>query len=78
MHLGGYSSVPRHTIDILDGIRAKLGNRVNIVTAEGVRITESSEWNADDGEAVADIRLAERGAQSRKRSTSPRRQIPSS
>ncbi len=48
MHLGGYSSVPRHTIDVLDGIRAKLGSSVNVVTAEGVRITESSDWNADD------------------------------
>ena len=48
MHLGGYSSVPRHTINVLDGIRAKLGGAVNVVTAEGVRITESSDWNADD------------------------------
>ncbi len=48
MHLGGYSSVPRHVIDVLDGIRAKLGASVNVVTAEGVRITESSDWNADD------------------------------
>jgi beta-glucosidase len=48
MHLGGYSSVPRHVVDVLDGIRAKLGSSVNVVTAEGVRITESSDWNADD------------------------------
>lgn len=48
MHLGGYSSVPRHTVDVLDGIRAKLGSSVNVVYSEGVRITESSEWGADE------------------------------
>jgi beta-glucosidase len=47
MHLGGYSSVPRHTINILEGIRAKLGDTAKIVYAEGVGITESSEWGAD-------------------------------
>ncbi len=48
MHLGGYSSVPRHMTTVLDGIKAKLGDRVKIVTAEGARITESSEWGADE------------------------------
>ncbi|MEI9992443.1 MAG: glycoside hydrolase family 3 N-terminal domain-containing protein [Rhizomicrobium sp.] len=48
IHLGGYSGVPRHTVDVLDGIKAKLGSAVNVVTSEGVRITESNEWNADD------------------------------
>jgi beta-glucosidase-like glycosyl hydrolase len=47
MHLGGYSSVPRHTVDVLDGLRTKLGNSVKIVTAEGVEITQSSDWDAD-------------------------------
>ena len=46
--LGGYSNVPRHTVSILDGIRAKLGTKVNIVTAEGVRITDKGDWNDDD------------------------------
>jgi beta-glucosidase len=45
--LGGYSNVPPHRISVLDGIRAKLGNRVRVVTAEGVRITESGDWYAD-------------------------------
>src|SRR6202000_2693771 len=60
MHLGGYSGVPRHTITILDGIKAKLGPAANIVTSEGVRITESSEWGADD------VKLAD-PAENRKR-----------
>jgi len=52
--LGGYSNVPRHAISVLEGIRAKLGNRVNVVTAEGVRITNTDDWYADD------VRLADR------------------
>jgi beta-glucosidase len=47
-HLGGYSGVPRHTVSILDGIKTKLGPAVNVVYSEGVRITESSEWSADE------------------------------
>ncbi|MEI9994423.1 MAG: glycoside hydrolase family 3 N-terminal domain-containing protein [Rhizomicrobium sp.] len=60
IHLGGYSGIPRKTVNILDGIRAKLGPNVNVVTAEGVRITESSEWGADD------VKLAD-PAENRKR-----------
>jgi beta-glucosidase len=63
MHLGGYSSVPRHVIDVLDGIRAKLGSATNVLTAEGVRITESSDWNADEVKladaAANEIRIKE-------------------
>jgi beta-glucosidase len=46
--LGGYSNVPRHAISVLDGIRTKLGNRVRVVTAEGVRLTDKGDWNADE------------------------------
>jgi beta-glucosidase len=46
--LGGYSNIPRHAISILDGIRAKLGTKVSIVTAEGVRITDKGDWNEDE------------------------------
>ncbi|MFL6620009.1 MAG: glycoside hydrolase family 3 N-terminal domain-containing protein, partial [Povalibacter sp.] len=42
--LGGYSNVPKQVITILDGIKAKVGNRVRIVSAEGVRITDSGNW----------------------------------
>ncbi len=45
--LGGYSNVPTHKISVLDGIRAKLADRVRVVTAEGVRITDSGDWYAD-------------------------------
>jgi beta-glucosidase len=46
--LGGYSNVPNHTVSLLDGIRAKVGSRVKIVSAEGVRITDKGDWYSDD------------------------------
>ncbi|HEX4105845.1 MAG TPA: glycoside hydrolase family 3 N-terminal domain-containing protein [Rhizomicrobium sp.] len=48
IRLGGYSGVPRQAVSVLDGIRAKVGSRVNIVSAEGVKITENDDWWADD------------------------------
>jgi beta-glucosidase len=47
VQLGGYSNVPAHSVSILAGIRAKLGNAVRIETAEGVRITTSGDWYSD-------------------------------
>ena len=46
--LGGYSNVPNHAVTVLDGIRAKLGDRVNVVSAEGVRLTDSGDWYEDE------------------------------
>ncbi len=45
--LGGYSNVPARRVSVLEGIRAKLGDRVRIVTAEGARITDTGDWYAD-------------------------------
>ncbi len=45
--MGGYSNVPTHAITVLDGIKAKLGDRVRVVSAEGVRLTDSGDWYAD-------------------------------
>jgi beta-glucosidase len=46
--LGGYSGVPPHTVTVLDGIRARLaGNRVNVLHAEGCKITIGGSWNQD-------------------------------
>ncbi|MEJ2444205.1 MAG: glycoside hydrolase family 3 N-terminal domain-containing protein [Exilibacterium sp.] len=44
VHLGGYAGMPRHAVSILDGIRTRLGKAVNVVHAEGARITESADW----------------------------------
>ena len=46
--LGGYSNLPAHSVSILQGIKAKVGNRVHIVSAEGVRITDKGDWYSDD------------------------------
>ena len=46
--LGGYSGMPRHTVSVLDGLRAKLGDRAKIVFAQGVKITDSDDWWADE------------------------------
>jgi beta-glucosidase len=60
MHLGGYSGVPRHIVTVLDGIKAKLGASANVLYSEGVQITQSSEWGADE------VKLAD-PAENRKR-----------
>lgn len=46
--LGGYSNVPKQAISVLDGIKAKVGERVRIVHAEGVRLTERGNWYDDE------------------------------
>ncbi|CAN5705587.1 glycoside hydrolase family 3 N-terminal domain-containing protein [soil metagenome] len=45
--LGGYYGQPPVTVSILEGIKAKLGARANIVTSEGVKITENDDWWED-------------------------------
>ena len=47
-HLGGYSGTPKHAISILDGIKNKVGSKVEVLYAEGCRITESKPvWEED-------------------------------
>ena len=46
--LGGYYGVPPVKISILDGIRAKVGARAEVLFAEGVKITANDDWWADD------------------------------
>jgi beta-glucosidase len=48
VQLGGYSNVPAHSVSLLDGIKAKVGNRVHVVTAEGVRLTNKGDWYSND------------------------------
>jgi beta-glucosidase len=45
--LGGYSGVPRHSVSILEGVRARLGEGATVRHAEGVRITEDSSFTRD-------------------------------
>ncbi len=46
--LGGYSGLPKHNVTVLDGIKARLGERVNVIYAEGCRITQAGSWQQDD------------------------------
>lgn len=46
--LGGYSGVPKHEVTVLDGIRARTGDRVNVVYSEGCKITIGGSWNQDE------------------------------
>jgi beta-glucosidase len=46
--LGGYAGQPPVTVSILDGIRAKVGSRAKVIFAQGVKITASDDWWADE------------------------------
>jgi beta-glucosidase len=46
--LGGYYGQPPVTVSILDGIKAKVASRANVVFSEGVKITENDDWWADE------------------------------
>ncbi|MGD0260594.1 MAG: glycoside hydrolase family 3 N-terminal domain-containing protein [Verrucomicrobiota bacterium] len=45
--LGGYSGRPRFYTSLLDGIRSKVGDRVQIPYCEGCKITVGGSWNQD-------------------------------
>ena len=46
--LGGYSGVPKQNVTVLDGIRQKVGGRVNVLYSEGCKITVGGSWNQDE------------------------------
>lgn len=46
--LGGYSDEPRQTISILDGIKAAVGDDIDVVHAQGVTLTTNRSWWDDD------------------------------
>jgi beta-glucosidase len=45
--LGGYSGVPRHDVTLFDGIKEKVGDRVNVLYSEGCKITVGGSWSQD-------------------------------
>jgi len=45
--LGGYSGVPPRKVTVLEGIKARIGNKVNVLHAEGCKITIGGSWNQD-------------------------------
>ncbi|HET7624589.1 MAG TPA: glycoside hydrolase family 3 N-terminal domain-containing protein [Verrucomicrobiae bacterium] len=46
--LGGYSGTPKHNVSVLDGIKAKVGDRAKILYAEGCKITSGGSWQQDE------------------------------
>ena len=48
--LGGYYGIPRNTVTPLEGIRALVGDRANIVHSQGVQITLDDDWWEDEVE----------------------------
>src|SRR6266542_836502 len=46
--LGGYSGVPRYNVTVLDGIKAKVGERAKVLYSEGCKITIGGSWNQDE------------------------------
>jgi len=45
--LGGYSEIPRHVVSVVEGLEAAANGRYQVAFAEGVRLTESRDWWAD-------------------------------
>ena len=45
--LGGYSGRPKFYTSLLEGIRAKVGDRVQVPYSEGCKITVGGSWNQD-------------------------------
>ena len=45
--LGGYSSKPRVCITPLQAIKERYGNNINVLYAEGLKITDKNNWFAD-------------------------------
>jgi len=56
LHLGGYSRGPAHSVTILQGIRDRVGSKVEVFYAEGCRLTDApSDWHGwftDDVHAI--------------------------
>ncbi|MDX1501373.1 MAG: glycoside hydrolase family 3 N-terminal domain-containing protein [Thermoanaerobaculia bacterium] len=48
--LGGYSDVPARTVSILEGVRRVVGDRAEVVWAQGAKITRERNWWADEVE----------------------------
>ncbi len=44
--LGGYSDQPRQTVSILEGVRSHVKDNIEVVYAEGARITEDPGWKS--------------------------------
>lgn len=46
--LGGYSDEPRQTVSILDGFKTEFGDKIEIIHAKGVELTDNRSWWDDE------------------------------
>jgi len=46
--LGGYSGAPRHAVSLLDGVKAELAGKAEVVHAQGMFITQSEDRSVDE------------------------------
>ncbi|HWI57120.1 MAG TPA: glycoside hydrolase family 3 N-terminal domain-containing protein, partial [Bacillota bacterium] len=46
--LGGYSGLPKDNVTVLDGIKARVGDQVQVLYAEGCKITLGGSWQQDE------------------------------
>lgn len=46
--LGGYSGIPKYYTTVLDGIKEKVGNKINVLYSEGCKITLDTDWTEDE------------------------------
>jgi beta-glucosidase len=46
--LGGYSGIPKHDVTVLDGIKARVGDRAKVLYSEGCKITIGGSWVQDE------------------------------
>ncbi len=46
--LGGYSGKPRRAVSLLEGVKARIGDKAEVLFAQGMHITQSEEREADD------------------------------
>ena len=61
VHLGGYTRQPAHSVSILQGIRDRVGSKVNVLYAEGCKITSApSDWH---GWFTNDVKLVDPATQ---------------
>jgi beta-glucosidase len=56
VRLGGYSGVPDRPVSVVDGLRAKLGDKVKVVTAPGCGLTTGNRGWSDDLVTLPDPR----------------------
>jgi beta-glucosidase len=48
MLLGGYSSLPKHNVTVLEGIKDRVGAQVKVLYSEGCKITQGGSWQQDE------------------------------